>query len=102
MDRIKSAKKQTIDGVLFLKGVYKNNCDRIEDFFHERLLHDADPKAKIFDKIPMVFTDLESWPKTTNLLCWTCRRAVKGRPWFEPQSIDPINKNFTPLTFKFF
>lgn len=92
MNRIKNAKKQTIDGVLFLQGVFKTDCDRIEDFFHERLLHGSDTDAKIFDKIPMVFTDLESWTKTTNLLCWNCRRTIKGRPWFEPQSIDPINR----------
>lgn len=92
MNRIKNAKKQTIDGVLFLQGVFKTDCDRIEDFFHERLLHGSDADVKIFDKIPMTFTDLESWVKTTNLLCWNCRRSIKGRPWFEPQSIDPINK----------
>ncbi len=92
MNRIKSAKKQTVDGVLFLPGVYKTDCDRIEDFFHERLLHGSDADAKIFDKIPMIFTDLDSWPKSTNLLCWNCRRSVKGRPWFEPQSIDPLHR----------
>lgn len=92
MNRIKNAKKQTIDGILFLQGVFKTDCDRIEDFFHERLLHGTDSDAKIFDKIPMIFTDLESWPLTTNLLCWNCRRSIKGRPWFEPQSIDPINR----------
>lgn len=92
MNRIKNAKKQTIDGVLFLPGVFKTDCDSLEDFFHERLIHGADQNAKIFDKIPMIFTDLESWPKTTNLLCWNCSRSFKGRPWFEPQSIDPLHK----------
>ena len=92
MNRIKNAKKQTIDGVLFLPGVFKTDGERIEDFFHDRLLHGADPDTKIFDKIPMVFTDLNTWIKSTNLLCWNCRRAFKGRPWFEPQSIDPLHK----------
>ncbi len=95
MNRIKNAKKQTIDVVLFLPGVFKTDCDRIEDFFHERLLHGSDVGAKIFDKIPMIFTDLDSWPKTTNLCCWNCRRSIKGRPWFEPQSIDPLHKGKT-------
>ncbi len=92
MNRIKNAKKQTVEGILFLQGVFKTDCDRIEDFFHERLLHGNDADAKIFDKIPMIFTDLDTWPKSINLLCWNCRRSIKGRPWFEPQSIDPINK----------
>ncbi len=92
MNRIKNAKKQTVDGVLFLPGVFKTDCERIEDFFHDRLLHGSETDAKIFDKIPMVFTDLNTWPKNINLLCWNCRRSFKGRPWFEPQSIDPLNK----------
>ena len=92
MNRIKNAKKQTIDGILFLPGVFKTDCDRMEDFFHDRLLHGSEPDTKIFDKIPMTFTNLEAWPKTTNLLCWNCRRTIKGRPWFEPQSIDPLYK----------
>lgn len=91
MNRIKNAKKQTIDGILFLQGVFKTDRERVEDFFHERLLHSSED-SKIYDKIPMTFTDLESWPKATNLLCWNCRRTIKNRPWFEPQSIDPITK----------
>jgi hypothetical protein len=90
MNRIKSAKKQTIDGVLFLQGVFKTDCDRVEDFFHERLLNGSYHESKIYDKIPLTFTNLNDWPKSTNLLCWNCRRSVKGRPWFEPQSIDPM------------
>lgn len=92
MNRIKSAKKQTLDGTLFLRGVFKKDCKRIEDFFHERLLHDSAEEMKMFDKIPLVFCGLDTWPKSTNLLCWTCNRAVKGRPWFEPQSIDPLSR----------
>jgi len=90
MNRIKNAKKLTVDGVLFLQGVFKTDCDKIEDFFHDRLLHGSEVEAKIYDKIPLVFTKLDTWPRTTNLLCWNCSRPVKSRPWFEPQSIDPL------------
>lgn len=93
MNRIKSAKKQTIDGILFLQGVYKKDCKRVEDFFHERLLHDASHETKMYDKVPLVFTGINTWLKSTNLLCWTCNRSFKGRPWFEPQSIDPLNNS---------
>ena len=89
MNRLKSAKKQTVDGVLFLQGVFKTDCDKIEDFFHERLLHGSEADAKIYDRIPLVFTNLETWPRSTNLLCWNCGRTVKSHPWFEPQSIGP-------------
>ncbi len=91
MNRIKSAKKQSIDGILFLQGVYKKDCKRVEDFFYERLLHDSTHETKMYDKIPLVFTGIDTWLKSTNLLCWVCNRSFKGRPWFEPQSIDPLN-----------
>lgn len=91
MNRIKSAKKQTIDGILFLKGVYKADCKKLEDIFHDRLLHDAKTESKQYDKIPLVFYSLTTWPKTTNLNCWSCHRTFKTKPWFEPQSIGPIS-----------
>lgn len=94
MNRIKNAKKQSIDGVLFLQGVFKTDCDRIEGIFYEKIL-DSSHYSKIYEKIPMTFTNLESWPKTTTLLCWNCKRTIKGRPWFEPQSIGPIGSRTT-------
>jgi hypothetical protein len=75
---------------LFLQGVYKNDCDKIEDFFHKRLLNTND--SKNYDKIPLVFYNLDSWIKKTNLLCWNCHRVPKSVPWFEPQSIDVTSK----------
>ena len=90
MNKIKIAKKQTLDGILFLQGVFKKDCKRVEDFFHERLLHDGSTENKMYDKIPLVFTGIDAWIKNTNLLCWVCSRAFKTMPWFEPQSIDPL------------
>ena len=90
MNKIKIAKKQSLDGILFLQGVFKKDCKRVEDFFHERLLHDGSAENKIYDKIPLVFTSVDTWVKNTNLLCWVCSRAFKTAPWFEPQSIDPL------------
>jgi hypothetical protein len=88
MNKIKSAKKQSIDGVLFLPGVYKRDCKKIDDIFADRLLND-NTEYQRYDKIPISFTDLESHPKTTNLACWNCTRLFKGRPYFEPQAISP-------------
>jgi hypothetical protein len=92
MNRIKNAKKHTIEGVLFLQGVFKKDCKKIEDFFTDRLLGDGRVDVKQYDKIPTTFVSLETHPKNTNLLCWNCCRSFKGRPWFEPQSIDVVNK----------
>lgn len=89
MDRIRLTKKSSTQGVLFLQGVYKRDCKRMEDIFQDRLMPSDDVNCKTYDKIPTVFTDMESWPTTTNLLCWFCHLAFTGRPWFEPQSIEP-------------
>jgi hypothetical protein len=67
MNRIKNAKRQTVDGILFLQGVFKTDCDKIEDFFHERLLNGT-AESKYYDKIPLTFTSLDTWLKETNLL----------------------------------
>ena len=92
MNRIRSAKKHTIDGVLFLKGVYKKDRKKIEDFFATRLLGEEHTDIKRYDRIPLTFTSLDKHPKTSNLACWACCRYFKGRPWFEPQSIDITSK----------
>ena len=65
MNKIKIAKKQTLDGILFLQGVFKKDCKRVEDFFHERLLHDGSTENKMYDKIPLVFTGIDAWIKNT-------------------------------------
>lgn len=92
MNRIRNAKKLTVDGVLFLAGVYKKDCKKIEDFFTDRLLGDGRVETKQYDRIPVTFTTLDLHPKNTNLTCWNCCRTFKDRPWFEPQSIDPVSK----------
>lgn len=46
-------------------------------------------EARVFDRIPILFTSLDNWPSNTNLLCWWCHRAFRDRPWFVPKSIEP-------------
>lgn len=89
------AQTKPIPGTLFLQGVFKKDCRRVEDFFQEKLFDNFN-QTKIsndvkYDKIPTKFTSVEEWPKTTNLECWHCRRTHRNKPYFEPQSIDPSN-----------
>lgn len=91
MQRIKNAKKQGFSEVLFLEGAFVND-HKIEEFFQQKILHGVVQDLRIYDRIPMIFTGLESWPKSTNVLCWHCSRSFKTRPWPEPQSIDPLSK----------
>jgi hypothetical protein len=93
MEKIRSVKQQPYNGILFLQGVFKQEYRKMEDIFQERLLVDGPTQeAKIYDKPPVNFTNLSTWPKTTNLKCWRCHLPFKSRPWFEPQSIEPISE----------
>jgi hypothetical protein len=94
MEKIKSVKLNSCGGVLFLQGVFKRDCKRMEEIFQDRLMHDTVPiqESKIYDKIPVNFTSILLWPKYTNLLCWFCNRSFRNRSWFEPQSIEPISE----------
>lgn len=92
MENIRSIKQRSDNkGILFLAGVYKKDCKRLEDIFQDRLLYtNQETKSyQKYDSIPVNFTTLEEWPEKTNLLCWYCTRNIENRPWFEPQSIEP-------------
>ena len=86
--------KQPIMGTLFLQGVFKKDCKRIEEMFQDKLMVEniKPQETKVYDKIPVNFTTLNNWLKSTNLCCWYCNRTFKNRPWFEPQSIEPISE----------
>ncbi len=93
MDKIKQFKQtSTHDGILFLQGVFKKDCQKIEDMLKGKLMSN-DPlqqqESISFDKIPIIFNNLQEWPTSTNIACWFCTRFFKGRPWFAPQTIEP-------------
>jgi hypothetical protein len=80
-----------VSTILFLEGVYKRDCRTTMDDVHEDRLriNTASHEARRFDKIPLLFTSLDRWPTSTNILCWWCRRSFRGRPWFVPKSVEP-------------
>lgn len=73
-------------GTLFLQGVFKRDAGYRESI--QEQLNNLD--MKVYDKIPVNFTTVERWLKSTNICCWYCSRSFKNRPWFEPQSIEPM------------
>lgn len=93
MDKIKSLQRKKRLGILFLQGVFKNDCKKMEDIFQDRLMSEHVPQkdAVVYDKMPAVFTGVKKWPKYTNILCNRCTREFNTFPWFEPQSVDPIS-----------
>ncbi len=92
MDKFKNVRLNTHNNTLFLQGVFKKDCMYMEDMLCGKLSIVKDKKidAAIFDKIPTCYTSLETWPKKTNLKCWTCHRNFNTMPWFEPQAIEPV------------
>ena len=66
MDKIKN-KLLSNDGVLFLQGVFKKDCKRMEDMFREKIIveNTNDRETKLYDKIPVIFTSLNDWFKST-------------------------------------
>jgi hypothetical protein len=98
MDRLRLSNKNINDNsVLFLAGVYKSDFQKFDDMIQDKILSENPISQNIisYDKIPTLFTTLNNWPKSTNILCWRCNRSFKKRPWFEPQSIEPISDNTT-------
>ena len=87
-----------IKGTLFLKGVFKENCLKIEDIFEERLiiddindLYQIEKQSINYDKIPVNFSGFDTWLKSTNLLCNYCTCSIDDVPWFEPQTLNTIS-----------
>jgi hypothetical protein len=92
--------------ILFLPGVFLKDCPRPEDESSEEIIElDADldslatditaleavvvktrPSIKKYDVIPTQFTSRDTWPKSTNLLCWYCSRSFEEFPWTVPIS----------------
>lgn len=95
MERLNNIKTPSNNVILFLQGVFKKDCKRLEDMFQDKLMIDNTKQQdfKQYDKIPVNFTNMEKWLKSTNILCWYCHRIFKNYPWFEPQSIEPSNND---------
>jgi hypothetical protein len=79
--------------ILFLKNVFPERLETIEQEYDNRIYEEAgllgynDELPIAYDKIPAVFVDVESWPKSTNILCWCCSMEFGGRPYFIPERI---------------
>jgi hypothetical protein len=84
--------------ILRLTGITMADYVPVEDIADNRLLHPGTDDGKVgaeesesvpeaalpLDKIPRVFTSLDEWPHSTNLLCWSCGFSFDDRPKFEP------------------
>jgi hypothetical protein len=85
--------------ILYLPGLQAKDLDDDDGIFDDRFTEniasvDADGAESHttfmqihYNEIPSTFTCMQSWIKSTNLLCWHCDRSVKSIPWFVPNEI---------------
>lgn len=95
MDYIKEFK---VPKILFIRGVFLKDCTPIDDIFEQQLIDRLDEKeVKVmeFDKIPSVFTTLDTWVKKVNIRCWFCDLNFEAHPVFIPRLIEPSAGGYT-------
>src|SRR5271165_1042452 len=75
--------------VLRLPGISLKNYQSVEDVFDDRLLSRLEEQTFVtaYNKIPISFNGLDTWPKQTNLKCLICERNFVEIPKFYPKDI---------------
>ena len=76
--------------ILFIKGVFIKDCTPIDEIFEKHMLDrlNIDKDTIIYTKLPILFKDINSWIKNTNLNCWHCDLTFDNVPIFLPTSIE--------------
>jgi hypothetical protein len=95
MEYIKEFK---VPKILFIRGLFLKDCIPIDDIFEQQLidrLDEDDEKIMEFDKIPSVFTTLNTWVKKINIQCWLCDLNFDTSPVFIPRLIEPSGCGYT-------
>lgn len=79
--------------ILCLSGISLQDYIPLEDVADDRLLFNESNDDDIYpyNKIPQVFTSLNKWPSSTNLICWSCGFKFDGVPKFIPTYIREVN-----------
>jgi hypothetical protein len=81
--------------ILCLSGITLDDYVPLEDVADERLINDDESidldNIYPYDKIPQIFTSLDTWPKSTNLCCWSCGFKFNGPPKFVPSYIRELD-----------
>lgn len=71
--------------ILFLPNVFLSDCPTETDFLNEVGTYEFQPTTPIveeqYDSIPSRYVTYDTWPKSTNLLCWGCGNKCPGMPW---------------------
>jgi hypothetical protein len=87
-----------LPSVLSLKGITRKDIPDVDAMFDQKVMEDlVSEEAPVEllppDKIPSHFTDIEKWPKETNLCCHSCCFTFVGPPLFVPKGINHHGDN---------
>jgi len=91
----------SVPKILFIKGIFKKDCTS-DDIFEKRILensHVVEAEVDIsstevivngesftnYEKLPSIFTNIETWKKKSNLACWNCTLFFTTVPIFIPK-----------------
>lgn len=82
--------------VIFIDGLTLADCNNIDDQFDRQLLERFDTANRVvkntYDKIQPIFTTLETWPKSNNILCWNCDGISDSMPVFVPTHVKILSE----------
>jgi hypothetical protein len=97
-------KSTNIPKILFIKGIFKKDC-LSDDIFEKKILENTLPETECinsneviingtsfinYEKLPNIFSNIETWQKKSNLSCWNCTLQFTSIPVFIPKVIEPI------------
>jgi hypothetical protein len=90
--------------ILFIKNVFINDCILMDDLMEQKLMDEANETAETkqiddkYTKLPTIFTNIKTWPKKTDILCWNCDRTFLEAPVFIPKTMEPNSNPNANLT----
>ena len=78
--------------ILFIKGVFAENCKQMDELLEERLLDEEDAQEEtlkpIFTGLPQLYYGMDKWVTNCNIKCHNCGKFFTTVPKFVPRFVD--------------
>ena len=76
--------------ILYIHGVFLEDCKEIADVLEERLLEDSVKQAPVvkINKLPPIYYGVDTWIKKCDVECFYCDKKFDTMPIFIPKSIE--------------
>ena len=76
---------------LILTGVFMRDLDKISAQLTSSIPSQTVESVSIFTPLPSRFTGVDTWPKTSNRLCWSCDLIPRDYPRFIPMNMAEVD-----------